>query len=395
MTRWMGLTATSARIGVCLGIALLIGCSDSDSTSGLNLEKSTVEESGVTSQIDKRDAIIQTGSKLTVTAPNGGQKWATGKPYRIKWNVRNVGGTVKIQLLKSGKHYKWVCKLCPAYWGGYSWRPWFNVASGSAYKIKITSINNKKIFDTSDKTFKIYDAGCGYRDCDTLLKVTSPNGGEKWTTGKTYQIKWRKGNSKGNSGLNIKIELFKHGRRYKVISKSTANDGKHAWKIPSTVATGSAYKIHISRTLIIGNDISNGNFTITKSAGGGTSLKVSTPNGGQKYKTGQKMAIRWVKGNGGTHVKIVLLKDGKAHKTIANKTENDGQHTYTIPAIIKTAKTYKIKVSSTKNTKISDTSNKNFTITKQASGGGGGDDDDGGGDNDDGGNDGRSWPLVN
>ena len=25
------------------------------------------------------------------------------------------------------------------------------------------------------------------------LKVTSPNGGESWATGKTYQIKWSKG----------------------------------------------------------------------------------------------------------------------------------------------------------------------------------------------------------
>ena len=27
------------------------------------------------------------------------------------------------------------------------------------------------------------------------LKVTTPNGGQKWTTGKTYQIKWSKGNA--------------------------------------------------------------------------------------------------------------------------------------------------------------------------------------------------------
>lgn len=73
------------------------------------------------------------------------------------------------------------------------------------------------------------------------LKVTSPNGGQKWTAGKTYQIKW----SKGNAGAKVNILLLKNGKAYKWISKSTKNDGKYPWKVPTTVKTGSAYKIRI------------------------------------------------------------------------------------------------------------------------------------------------------
>lgn len=73
------------------------------------------------------------------------------------------------------------------------------------------------------------------------LKVTSPNGGQKWTTGKSYAIKW----SKGNAGAKVSILLLKNGKAYKWISKSTKNDGKHPWKVPSTVKTGSTYKIRI------------------------------------------------------------------------------------------------------------------------------------------------------
>ena len=73
------------------------------------------------------------------------------------------------------------------------------------------------------------------------LKIITPNGGQKWTAGKTYQIKW----SKGNAGAKVKIQLLKNGKAYKWISKSTKNDGKHPWKVPSTVKTGSAYKIRI------------------------------------------------------------------------------------------------------------------------------------------------------
>ena len=47
---------------------------------------------------------------LKVTTPNGGQKWTAGKSYAVKWSKGNAGATVKIQLLKSNKHYKWVSK---------------------------------------------------------------------------------------------------------------------------------------------------------------------------------------------------------------------------------------------------------------------------------------------
>ena len=145
----------------------------------------------------------------------------------------------------------------------HTWKIPSTVATSSAYKIKIVSIKNKKIFDTSNKTFKITKAASG-----GTLKVTTPNGGQKWTTGKSYQIKW----SKGTAGAKVKIQLLKNGKTYKWISKSTANDGKHAWKIPTTVATASTYKIKVtSTTKKTVTDSSNKNFKITKSKGGGGS----------------------------------------------------------------------------------------------------------------------------
>ena len=93
-------------------------------------------------------------------------------------------------------------------------------------------------------------------------------------------------------------------------------------------------------------------------------LKVTTPNGGQKWKTGKKYAIKWVKGNAGRTVKIQLLKSGKHHKWIAKKTKNDGKHPWTVPASVATGSAYKIKITSKTKKTVTDTSNKNFTITK-------------------------------
>ena len=68
------------------------------------------------------------------------------------------------------------------------------------------------------------------------LKVTTPNAGQAWTVGKKYVIKW----DKGNAGAHVKIQLLKSNKHYKWITKKTKNDGKHPWKVPTSVATGSA-----------------------------------------------------------------------------------------------------------------------------------------------------------
>ena len=91
---------------------------------------------------------------------------------------------------------------------------------------------------------------------------------------------------------------------------------------------------------------------------------VTSPNGGQKWKTGKRYAIRWNKGNVGTYVKIQLFKKGKHYRWITKKTRNDGKHAWRVPSSITTSAAYKIKITSIKNKKLTDSSDKNFTITK-------------------------------
>ena len=135
------------------------------------------------------------------------------------------------------------------------------------------------------------------------LSVTTPNGGQKWQTGKKYAIKW----VKGKGGAFVKIQLLKSNKHYKWVSKKTKNDGKHPWKIPSTVATGSAYKVKITSTSkATVKDESNSTFTITKAVS--SSLTVTTPNGGESWTTGESYALKWSHKTAGAYVKIQLLK---------------------------------------------------------------------------------------
>ena len=93
-------------------------------------------------------------------------------------------------------------------------------------------------------------------------------------------------------------------------------------------------------------------------------LTVDWPYSNQKLVAGMSYFIKWSKGNAGTHVKIELLKAGKRTKWITKKTANDGEYNWKIPTSVKKNTKYKIKITSTKNKKLTDSSNKNFTITK-------------------------------
>ena len=98
-----------------------------------------------------------------------------------------------------------------------------------------------------------------------------------------------------------------------------------------------------------------------------SSLKVTTPNGGESWTKGKTYTIKWKKGNGGSRVKIELLKSGKVYKTIKKRTGNDGKFRWKIPSSEKTSKSYKIRITSITKDNISDSSNKVFTITKKTS----------------------------
>ena len=187
------------------------------------------------------------------------------------------------------------------------------------------------------------------------LKVTAPNGGEKWTAGKHYAIKWKR--KKGNT---VTIRLLKSGKHYRWISKNTENDGKHIWRIPATVPTGSAYKIKI---VFKGDkkifDTSNKNFKITNA----DSLEVISPNGGETWKKGSVVSIKWEKGSIGGKVRVYLYKSGKRYRTITVNTANDGKHIWRVPATLATGSAYKVWVQSKTAPTYSDFSDGNFTIT--------------------------------
>jgi hypothetical protein len=91
------------------------------------------------------------------------------------------------------------------------------------------------------------------------------------------------------------------------------------------------------------------------------SLTVTSPNGGESWVRGTTHAITWASiGSVGANVKIELLKSGVVKGTIT--TPNDGSYSWTIGSS-NLGTDYKVRITSTSNSAITDSSDNNFAIT--------------------------------
>ena len=192
------------------------------------------------------------------------------------------------------------------------------------------------------------------------ITVTVPNGGEFWTAGTTQTIRW---NYTGTPGSYVKIELLKGGVLNRTITSSTSiGSGSFNWNIPSTQVPGSDYTIKITSTSNSSYSDTSDAFTIN-----GPTITVTSPSIADTWDAGTLHLITWsYTGNPGTYVKIELLKGGVLNRTIKSSvskgTSGSGSYNWTIPSTQAGGTDYRIRVKSTSNTAITDTSDADFTI---------------------------------
>jgi hypothetical protein len=137
--------------------------------------------------------------------------------------------------------------------------------------------------------------------------------------------------------------------------------GSYVWPISTSGLTGNDFKVQVqSLSKPTVNDTSNNNFAILAPA---PSIKVTSPNGGETWRRGTTPTIRWTSiGAVGTNVKIELLK-GTVPQTITASTPNDGDFaSWRIPLSQSTGTNFKIRIASTSNPAINDTSDAIFRI---------------------------------
>ena len=296
---------------------------------------------------------------LSVSSPGAvaSTTYAAGSPVSIAWTTA-APGNVKIELLK-GTAIAQVIKASVSASAGspVSWTPPLTLAASAAstynYSIRITSLTNGAIKASTPNTFAI---------SLPTIAVTGPGASstETYSTGAATTITW----STAATG-NVKIELLK-GNTVKLVIKASqaATPGTLAWTPPQSLVAGSDYKIKItslSNSTIVGT--SPAAFSITV-----PSLVLNAPGGGaSSMARGSSQAITWTAGANFTgNVKIELLRSNNTvAQIITSTTAGTAQtFTWTVPnTAAYVASGYKIRITSTLNTAITDTYSGTFSIT--------------------------------
>ncbi|WP_371817305.1 lamin tail domain-containing protein [Myxococcus sp. CA051A] len=97
------------------------------------------------------------------------------------------------------------------------------------------------------------------------VTVTSPNGGESWTTSSARTIAWTSSNV-----TNVRVEYTLNGSTWTTLSSSTpASAGSLSWTLPATASTTARVRVTDTSDASI-TDTSNATFSIATGGGGGT-----------------------------------------------------------------------------------------------------------------------------
>jgi ELWxxDGT repeat protein len=126
---------------------------------------------------------IQPDQAITVTSPNGGERWLKGTQQAITWSAESITGDVLIELYKNGQLEANLTET-PATNGTWTWALGDTYTDGSDYTIKISK---GTVTDTSDAPFTITGKNNNYADFNQ--------------DGKT-DILWRYDNT-SSSGINM------------------------------------------------------------------------------------------------------------------------------------------------------------------------------------------------
>ena len=298
---------------------------------------------------DSNFTITSVGSKLiSVTSPNGGEKWIAGSTQSITWSATGIAN-VKIEYtVDNGISWNTITASTPST-GFYTWTQVPNLPSTNC-KIRISDAQTGSPSDDSDNFFTISPA--------PVIKVVAPDGGEVWISGTQQTIQYTSQNV-----ANVKIEFTTDGgASWTTLISSTPSIGAYLWSsIPNVISY--QCKVRISDALF-GSPvaISDNNFTISNQTQPLQTIKVLSPNGGEEWFAGSSDNIKWQSGNI-VNVKIeYTLNGGGSWNTIVASTPSTGVYSWnSIPNV--SSLQCLVRISNADASAPSDVSDANFTIT--------------------------------
>ncbi len=278
--------------------------------------------------------------EITLTSPAGGENWKTNTVQQIKWNSLDVefvlvefssdNGTswlpLKDSVLASSGLYNWTIPRTPT----------------EQAKIRVSDVNYKEISAVSN-VFSIIKP----------LALLVPQGGEKWFSGSTQQVKWN-----FNFVDSVKLEYsLNNSASWQLIANSLpATLLAYDWKIPQNISSTHCRVKITDRNNILTADSSAEVFTIMT-----PTLTVLTPNGGENLKGGTEYQLTWKNQNSDSLIIDYTIDNGANWTSISKSTNAKTEKlTWVIPKVTSTQ--CRIRVIDKFYSTVGDTSDKVFSI---------------------------------
>lgn len=98
---------------------------------------------------------VNSPTSITVLAPDGGEQWNLLQTHAVTW-TDNLGGEVNIDLYRNNVFVSRLASNIPSD-GTYLWTPAAALALGPGYVVRVTSVVNPALHDSSNAPFTLTD----------------------------------------------------------------------------------------------------------------------------------------------------------------------------------------------------------------------------------------------
>jgi len=222
---------------------------------------------------------VTQNTAIIVTSPNGGENWQVANPATelITWTQTGASNYYNIYYsIDNGS--TWISIITDTYITSnqYTWTIPNNPSS--QVLVKVEDYNNTCKFDVSNNPFTILAP-------TPVITVTSPNGGNIFYVGTSYNISWT---SAYLTSPYVKIEYStNNGGAWSTIIASTNNTGSYTWPVPNTPSVQCLVRVSEYGIPTV-YDISNAVFSIVYPY-----VTVTSPNGSENWAGCASQNITW------------------------------------------------------------------------------------------------------
>ena len=182
---------------------------------------------------------------ITIISPTTGTEYKAGSEAVISWSTGGFISSVKIEYTMDGTTWNVIADSTTND-GSHTWRT-PEIASETV-QIRISALGVQT--SAQSELFTIV--------LPRSISVTSPNGGEAWTAGKTYAITWE---GTGDLAENMILHYTADGIKWNLIHPEVPNTGTYDWVVPHDLTNKARIRVASTGQGIW--DASDGDFTIT------------------------------------------------------------------------------------------------------------------------------------